>query len=53
MPQSGLSKQFFMTEMGMRTEGGAIQDLFIFPRRAERSSGAPVKGDICDHDQNP
>ena len=26
-------------------EGRAIQDLFIFPRRAERVSGAPARGD--------
>lgn len=26
-------------------EGRAIQDLFIFPRRAERSSGTPAQGD--------
>jgi len=26
-------------------EGRAIQDLFIFPRRADRSSGVPARGD--------
>jgi hypothetical protein len=26
-------------------EGRAIQDLFIFPRRADRSSGVPTRGD--------
>jgi hypothetical protein len=26
-------------------EGRAIQDLFIFPRRADRTAGVPVQGD--------
>jgi hypothetical protein len=28
-------------------EGPAMQDLFIFPRRADRASGVPAQGDRC------